>query len=228
MRKGTEPPTIEQDDHGGTTERHRSYGMVGLSRYTCTPAQNFFGSSILHHSGVTIRIHRCDKHRSLNSDRYIATDHLIEVSLTEAQLGALLSHMNIGDGVPCTIESVGYESMPFCPEKNERQDIEAEFKDDMRELGSMCDHLRTTLEEMLTAKSVTKFQIKEVLAEVTRVQGKIQGTVPFIAGQFNEALDGMINEAKADLASFAGQIVEKFGVEGLRERLTDQTAKQLT
>jgi hypothetical protein len=228
MRKGTEKPTVKQSDHGETIESHRSYGMVGISRYTCTPAQNFFGSSILHHSGVTIRIHRCDKHRSLNSDRYHASQQLIEVSLTEAQLGALLSHMNMGDGVPCTIESVGYEAMPFCPEKNERQEIEAEFKQDMRELGTMCDQLRSTLAEMLKAKSVTKFQVKEVLAEVDRVQAKIQNTMPFIAGQFNEALDGMVNEAKADLVAFTGQIVNKFGVEGLRERLTEQTAKQLT
>jgi hypothetical protein len=90
----------------GDTESHESYGMVEISRYTCNPPQNFFGSSVKHHSGISLRIHKAIKRRSLAEDRYFAHGTIIEVDMSAAQFADMVCSPNIGDGVPCTLKFI--------------------------------------------------------------------------------------------------------------------------
>lgn len=84
---------------------HPSYGLISFSRCSCT-SKNLFGSNIKHNSFITLRIDGAratkgdDLHRdyiNYNFDRYI------EVGLTSSQFAELLTTMNIGEGIPCTI-----------------------------------------------------------------------------------------------------------------------------
>jgi len=227
MKTTTVPPTIRKGDHDSTIEEHPSYGMIGVSRYTCTPPQNFFGSSIRHHAGVTIRIGHAEKHRQLYADRYMMSKPIIEISLTEAQFGQLLSHMNVGDGVPCTIEAINFEKQPDCPEKNERQELEAEFRRKMQELDQICDAVITTAETMAQADRVPKKERVEFVKALQMLKCQIGQNLPFMASQWNEALDDMLNEAKSDLSSYTKQLLQSAGAAAVAQQLEERATKMI-
>ena len=122
----------------GDTESHESYGMVEISRYTCNPPQNFFGSSVRHHSGISLRIHKAIKRRSLAEDRYFAQGTIIEVDMSAAQFADMVCSPNIVYGVPCTLRFLAMpEGVPLgkplapCPEESVRQRIQEDFEEKM-------------------------------------------------------------------------------------------------
>ena len=83
-------------------EKHPSFGMVGFSRISCGN-QRLFGSSIEHDTMIALRVHTAYRTESFGYEHVYADEDIVEVMLSPAQFSELLTTMNIGDGVPCTI-----------------------------------------------------------------------------------------------------------------------------
>lgn len=220
------PIKSEKSSDGDTVETHPSFGMVSVSRYTCNPPQHFFGSAIAHHAGVSLSISIASRRRNLSNNWYFEEGELVEINMTEAQFAELMCSFNTS-GVPCTMNHVNssvanlYPEMgvPPCPERNERKQIEAEFK---REMSNVTKGLQDLIEKarVLQEKpSINKTDRKEFLDIAETLQRKIDSCLPFIQGQFNEAMDGVLVHAKADLESFTGQILRQAGVEAVQDRV---------
>jgi hypothetical protein len=232
MKKHT-PPTIKTSPAPGggteTEESHPSYGMVRLGRYTCTPAQNFFGSAIKHHAGVSLSICKARKHRNLSNDWYFADGELIEICLTPAQLADLMTNMNIGDGVPCTLNHVVQTdalkseypdtTVPYCPETTMRQQYEEEFKKDMGDIAKSIEALVKAAADLAVKPSINKADRKAFVDIAEGIRCKLANSVPFVQGQFNESLDRVLTEAKADLESFTDQLAHSLGSAALAARI---------
>ena len=90
---------------------HESFGIVGISRTTCNMGLNFHGSDVRHSSFLSLRIYKSRIDRHLHKDWHHATEKIVEVELTHAQFSEMVSNMNCGDGVPCTIKSLNGERM---------------------------------------------------------------------------------------------------------------------
>src|SRR5208337_4240325 len=94
-----------------------SYAMVSFSRISAGgEGLSLFGSSIKHHSAITLSIKqaRLSRDTDLSHDWYFAENRfpLIEVTLSPNQFAELLTSMNVGDGVPATLtlyNGQGYE-----------------------------------------------------------------------------------------------------------------------
>ncbi|MGV0949112.1 MAG: hypothetical protein ACOYB3_00260 [Azonexus sp.] len=232
------PIKLESKSDGNVEESHPSFGLIGVSHYTCTPPQNFFGSSIRHNAGVSLSISRAVKHRNLSNTWYHGKDEIIEVNMTQAQWAELLSSFNRGPGVPCTLNHVNRNAandyvemgVPACPETNERQEIEIEFKREMRKL---TDGMKALLEKAASFQdkpSINKADRKEFLDIATTLNRKIDSCMPFIQGQFNEAMDGIVVAAKADIESFTSQLLRQAGIGVFQEKvaaLSDAATRQI-
>lgn len=219
------PKIVRKDDR--VTETHPTYGMIGLSRYTCTPAQSFFGSSIKHHSGVSITIKTACKERAFARDRYYAEKHVVEVNITEAQLGEMLANMNRGDGVPCTLYYANGEILPNCPEVHEREQIQANFKEAMTKLTKIMAGVIKMANELEDSKSATKGARTALRKEAEALQCQLTNNLPFIAAQFNETIDDMLVQAKADLNSFTQQILAATGVDAIQRRQVEEKSTKM-
>jgi hypothetical protein len=208
------------------TETHESFGMIGVSRYTCTPAQTFFGSSIKHHAGIAIEIHEAEKIRSLSGDHFHEARPLIRVSMTPAQFADMITSANIGGGVPCTLERVMGKARPDCPETNERATIVSEFKEAMEDLAQRLDELVAKAEALKAKPTILKGDRAEFVSLAETIRRRVSEAMPFINSQFNEAMDGILTEAKADLDSWVSQMLRVMGTEALQDKLR-QNAPQL-
>lgn len=221
--------TIKCPSGTETKESHPSYGVVKIGRYTCTPAQNFFGSSIKHHAGISLSICQAVKYRNLSNDWYHAGTEIIEVNLTAAQLADLLTNMNVGEGVPCTLNHVTQTEelraeypdtmVPYCPETTMRQQFEEEFKKDMGNIANGIADLVKAASDLQSKPNITKADRKAFVDIAEGIRCKLANCLPFIQGQFNEALDKVLSEAKADLESFTDQLAHSLGSAELAKQI---------
>lgn len=156
-------PVIEADENGETCYKHPSYGIVGFSRVQCTPIK-LFGSDIKHSSFIKLRIgsavSRKDNHLHQDS---IGSSYktFIEVNLTNSQFAELLTTMNIGDGVPCTIAydpNVGMieYAEPYIENVKERSERMLEVE--RVSVAKSMKKLKNQIDEILEKKTPTKEQ----------------------------------------------------------------------
>ncbi|CAE7860177.1 unnamed protein product [Symbiodinium microadriaticum] len=195
--------------------------MIGAYR-TQGGDGKLFGSSINHMHSIRISIKRAEKHRDLNEDRYYGKEQLVEVELSPSQFAQFITSMNIGDGVPCTLRRVAGKGMEPCPEVNERETFEKEFKEKIAELTVKMDEIVAQVKEVFEKKNVNKGDRAKVLHDLQMLMQELQLNLPFVQSQFNEAMDKTVREAKGEFEAFMAQrmnsvaqsVIEESGIRG--------------
>lgn len=201
-----------------TRHTHASYGMAAFYR-TQGGEYNLFGSSIRHNNTIHLVISRGERHRNLNCDWYHPREQLIEVRFSPTQFVELLTNMNCGSGVPCTLETIMGERMPPCDEINKVEEIHNEFKDDLKEISADLKALQAECNSLLANPKPTKADREKLRNIVDRLISDIADHAPFVAKQFIEATDKIVNEAKAEVdAAFTGAI-QRLGMKALHEAI---------
>jgi hypothetical protein len=97
-------------------KKHPSFGMVSFSRCYGTN-RRLFQSHVKNMTTVRLRIKQASVKHSLHQDHTYGEESLIEVELSPAQFAELLTSMNVGDGVPCTINYVNEKKLKTCQKK---------------------------------------------------------------------------------------------------------------
>jgi hypothetical protein len=170
-----------------------------------------------------------EKQRNLSNNWFFSKGEIIEISLTACQFTDLISSFNMGDGVPCTLKHVNVSlakqfednDVPPCPEVNERQQFEAEFKKDMAEIGQSMENLIKLAEALQKKPSINKGDRQAFVDIAKGIQCKISNSLPFVQSQFNEAVDSTLTDARADLQAFTEQLTRYLGSEALVKKLID-------
>jgi len=207
------------DDH--EIETHESYGMVGIHRQT-GGHPSLFGSSIKHNAQIAITVKRAEKNRHLNTDWYHGRGTLIEIVMSPTQFAEMITSLNVGDGIPCTLRHVSdgpLKEMERPPEVKQRQIFEDEFKKDMK---SITQTIYGDVDEaqglMLKKGTITVKERQKVSNIIGRIVGHVRDHLPFIQSQFNEAMDKTVLEAKGEVEAFVTNKVTSLGIESLREQ----------
>jgi len=216
----TKPPQITED-RDGFIEDHESYGMIGISRQHGHDTTDLFGSSVRHNTVFSLRIQRADKRRHLNRNWYHGKGKpIVEVYLSPNQLVDMITSLNVGDGVPCTLSRVNGEKMDGCPSTDTRQQFEDEFADKMKNITSETSKLERQASELLTRKgTLKKAEKEELLHTISMLVQNIRSNVPFVQSSFNEAMDDTVTEAKSEVEAFFTSKVQSLGLEALQSEL---------
>ena len=99
--------------------------------------------------------------------------------------------------------------------------IEQEFKKTMAELGEAVEKLTEQAKVLASKPTVTKADRQVFLNTAHTIKCKIDSCTPFIHQQFNESMDDVLTDAKADLQGFVGQLVRTLGLEGMQAKLQE-------
>ena len=129
---------------------HPRWGIIGASRYT-TSGEYLFGSSIKNHSGIAITISHAIKYDTDGHESLLPEKTIAEVHLTEYQWGQLVSTLNCGFGVPCTlrVDETGYiNGSPIDPEVQFYK--EEQISDASRRAQQRMDGVISQLQEKLS------------------------------------------------------------------------------
>ena len=196
------------EDDKAEYEKHPSFGMVGFSRRH--GQQRLHGSDIIHQDTVSLQISHGAVKRQYHREWYYAKDTVIEVILSAEQFAQLLTSMNVGDGVPCTIsfeQGKGHIEFPK-PEKTTREKFEDELSVKCRRISRRLD----ALGEMIDNAKLTTKERTALKDELRMAAQDISSNIPFLQESFHEVMDHTVTEAKAEVEAFYMGAVQRTGL----------------
>jgi hypothetical protein len=201
-------------------EKHPSWGMVEFSRVSGGKSRLFGSSLPMHGTTIRLTIRHGQRAHSLGSDWFMGSSRvpLVEVELSPAQFAELLTTMNIGDGVPCTIRSVDGEQMPDVPdEPMETGRVRESFKEEVGDITERLAALLKSANETLARPTLRASDRKDLIEQLRMIVQGVKSNLPFMLAQFEEATDKITTTAKAEVDAFVTHAATRLGIERLRE-----------
>lgn len=202
-------------------ETHESYGLVQFSRRGGHPGRLFGSSLKVHESFVTLAIKKAVLIREQGYDRYHGSmrGDIIEVDLSAAQFAELLTTMNIGSGVPCTVRSVGSKTMEAPPDiPLEAEQVRNEFRTDVRRHVAELPKAMAAIEAILEKKVLSqadRVAIRRACIDLFRLY---MDKAPFLLDMFEEATEKLMQHARAEIDACLQHLVTSTGLRVLQEK----------
>lgn len=211
-----------KDEPLGTSERHESYGQISFSRINATPPINLYGSNIKHGSIISLTIRRSAKNHNLYNDTYYGDEEIIDVYMSPAQFAELLTSLNVGSGVPCTIQHIFYHRMSGCPEENQRKVNKQEFEETCKEIVHKSQSLIAEVTHMFESKkNINKTDRKDIIGNLQHICNIFTSRIPFIKEQYDEAMEKTETEVKAAVDNFVTHALVSIGAKALKNKLIE-------
>lgn len=221
----SEASRTRQDGIGGDTEEietHESYGVINASRFTCNPT-DFFGTPVKCAGGIEFTLHRAERsfHR-ISGERFVPRKIIAQFRMTPVQFAELITTMNAGQGVPCTLDLIpeGCERLQKLddppPQQSEAKQIREEFGREMDEALATLKAAKRRVGKLLDESKIGKGRRQEIEHEIFELMRKFEDSAPFVMGQVERAAKETASTAKAEIAAYAGIVAEQTGVEMLR------------
>lgn len=213
---------------------HPSYGMVQFNRRSNSRPGYLFGSSVTsHYHTVTLSISTGYALESdLGEQRFRASGEIVEVELSAHQFAEVITTMNVGDGVPCTIrrrDGKRVEDPPAPSSDTERAHDAFEAK--MAEFGRQVDALYKDVEaKTAAAKGLSQAARKEILSAVGQVVTETKSNIPFYLRMFTEAAQRISTAAKAEADAWLTSAIHRAGLAHMRSigpAIPEPTAPEL-
>lgn len=199
--RDTEPPTRD----GEGRETHPGWGLIGASRVSAGgPGFPLFDSDIRHRHFVVVRLHRASRKRDLGRDWKHSDEKIVEIAMSEAQWASFVSTMNVGDGVPCTIESVGKERMPGV-------EYEPRLALSMEEVQNAAVESMEEINAALAAykEHKTADNLRTLEARIRNAPANME----FAAKTLSEHAENVVQRARADIEAIVVSKAEQLGID---------------
>lgn len=214
MYPGEEHKVLESGDIH--VSKHPSFGIIRASRMSTSP-KPLFGSSIKAGNVISLTISKCVHERDLNHDWFHDDGTIIEVVMSQNQFSDLITSLNYGSGVPCTIAWKDGECIQSAPYISKIQVFQTEFENKLHNLSVDLKQLVSGSIEMLKNKdSIGKKDRAEIVSQIESLIREVEKNLPYVSGQFIEQMDKTVTEAKAEVESFINHKIQTAGLESLR------------
>ena len=200
--------------------KHPSYGMAQISRVTGGNSR-LFGSALEgHNHRIMLRISEAEMHidHDLHMERPYSKGQIVEVALSAAQFAELITTMNSGSGVPCTImRRMGVGAIEEPPEvpvesANVRNDFAAK-------MAAIRPDLRTRVDEILgmLPSSLNKGTRRNIEIALGNLAERVASNADLALDQFYEATERVTTSAKAEIDAVVTHVVQATGIDALRQ-----------
>ena len=193
-------PTI--DEHGD--ESHPAWGVVRVSRPHAGGIP-MFDSEILHSDFVTLEVGPATRQRDLNRDWiHGGSRKHIEIRMSMAQWGELVSSFGNGSGVPCTVERLQGARLPEVPH-------DPRLGLSMDEAVTAADRHFDRIREAMDAYSE-----KRSAANLRALQSAIRNTeanVKFASESLAEHAEAVVAKARADVEAMVDSAARAVGID---------------
>jgi hypothetical protein len=221
MPQTYEKPTVKNEDtlrNDSKKYTHPAYGIVGLSRGQCSPPMSLFGSSIKHSHFITLRIHTAEKDCNGDYSFIHARKPLVEVMLSGTQLGEMLSSMNVGDGVPCTIRMTenNWNIPAILDEETPISESRKSMNDRLNTVMEKTDRMIADVNALLKdKKSANKGELTALTNQLAMIRQDIFSNLPFVAKCFDEKIEKTVQYAKGEVDTFVAHTLRAAGMDAI-------------
>jgi len=188
-----------------TREEHPAYAMVGANRVTGNA--RLAGSDFRHQNFVVVTLRDAHLSRGLSNDRWYGDKTIAQFALSEAQWATFVSSMNVGFGVPCTLEYT--KELGRVPKIEPLDDRVKVFKNEVMEtMGDAIKVLQKLHDDAPT---------KKMKMAVASAMQEIRSNIPFVVSQFDEHMEQTTEKAKIEVNAYATALIQRAGLASIAE-----------
>jgi hypothetical protein len=164
---------------------------------------------------VTLSVRAAELQRNYARDDYFAKGlPLVEIALSEAQWATLVSSLNVGQGVPCTLEYAEGKECPGTPRRESGKVHEEEFKERIKELGTRVAETRKAIEEEM---GLSKKKKDAAMAHLARLEQDLTQNLPWYTKVLEEHMHKTVESAKVEVSAYVNSVVARAGIKALTE-----------
>jgi len=194
---------------------HPSFGKIQFNR-TNGNGTSFFGSELEQDHYISMELHHAEIERELYQDRYYTKGvPIVRIRMSSGQFAEMLTSMNNGTGVCCTIEHINGNKIEQMPAQESRKEfVHRKFEDRMKEFADKIRENKDKAKAIVKKKTLSKQDVHDLSHQLEWLTGEIERNIPFFAKCFQETVDEMVYEAKTEVEN---AIQHKISVLGLQE-----------
>lgn len=200
-------------------KKHESYGMISFSRASSSGKRNLFGSSIQHGNTIFMRLHHAELERTLNTDWYSDDGLIAEIELSNAQFAELITSLNQGNGVPCTIKWLNGKDIEPCPMEDKSEKHRREFSSHQDNVRSSIDDMIESTRELFNKKSLSKADREAILNSLERLKMEVVKNSEHQVAMFDEQMAKTVTEAKSEIEAFVQNKIIALGNQTLVQNI---------
>ena len=193
---------------------HPAFGLVSFSRVT--GKQNFVGSTLEQMNYIELEINHAEEVDSDYGKKYHQTGNVVRARLTSNQFAELITAMNIGEGVPCTISRLNGKQVEPLPQQTE---IKSEIRDGFaRRMEGFAKKLkeRNDKAKILIAKpKLSKKDKEELNWLLDSITQETSENIPFYSELAHEEVEKVVVEAKIEIDAAIHSKIVSAGMESL-------------
>ena len=210
-----EQAPIESPGNMGTDSKrydHPAFGQIAASRVQGD--STLYGSDFLHHAYITITIRRSQLCRDLSRDWHFGGEELIDVALSEAQWATFVSSLNVGQGVPCTIQHHDRKPIPTIPLRRNEDVVQDELAATVKQVAMDLDAAITDIEGII-GESVSAKKREAILVRLRAAHRQVDDHLPFAAESFERHMEKTVEKAKVEVNAYAEHLIVRAGLTAL-------------
>lgn len=221
----TEKPTVTGEGyHGGEIETHPAWAVARFNRFSGGQSR-YFDSDIRHTNGIYLQIDRAERHRHLKMDWIHGKEQLIEIRMSEAQFGALVSSFGNGSGVPVTLTYVDRERMPDIDDVPRLEVSRREVGEAAAKGAETVRRAAAAMAAAVNAEKTSKKALREALRSLELAIDHLPADLEFAAKSLHEHTENIVTKARADVEAMVDARAAEFGVSrfelGLGDRMME-------
>ncbi len=203
---------MEKESH-----THPSFGQLYFGRTNGNGTQ-FYGSELSQDHYITMELSESEVHRELSKDWYFARNLLARVRMSSGQFAEMITSLNNGSGVCCTIEYLK-EKIPDLPKQESRKEfVHRKFEDRMKTFANSIRENQQKAKEIVKKKTLNKQDIHDLTHQLEWLTGEVERNIPFFAKCFQETMDEVVHEAKTEVENAIQHKINTLGLNALHEQ----------
>lgn len=197
--------------------RHESFGQISFNRVS--GSANFYGSELRQQHYISMELHSSLIRRELSKDWYYADKLITRLRMSAGQFSELITNMNHGSGIPCTIEFADGKRIAELPEQESRKEfVHRKFDERMSQFADKIRDERDKAKEIIKKKTLSKDDIRALTMHLDYITQEISSNIPFFAKCFQETVDEVIFEAKLEVENAIQHKINVLGLDELHRR----------
>lgn len=200
------------------TITHESFGQIYIGRVSGGNT-NFYGSEMPQDNYISIGINHSEVSRDLSREWYHPTQQILRLRMTSNQFAELITSLNNGGGVPCTLERIEHKSIEqFEKQESRKEFVHKKFKERMKEFAIRIRDNQQKAKTIVNKKTLSKQDINDLNFNLDWLTQEITSNIPFFMECFQETMDEVVLEAKTEVENAIQHKINVLGLNALQEQ----------
>ncbi|MCL2931932.1 MAG: hypothetical protein MGG11_06510 [Trichodesmium sp. MAG_R03] len=200
-------------------EQHPAQGMISFSKVQGN--RDCFGSDVSLGSHIILTVSTAIKRRHTNNNYYSIDRNIVKVRMTHHQFAELITSLNNGDGIPCTIEWMNNKSVEDY-KNNDSTIIEfnSDYQSTLKECMEQLNSIQNNIDQLSKSSRVGKKDITNLQRLISNLSTNLKSNLPFLESRFHEEMVKKYNQVKIEATTWLDNKLYNLGLKQANDNLT--------